>query len=657
MCTLCSALNPTDLAAGSDLHLGNAPNAKLSSFTLDQIADQLTEGYWTFNEEAPNRSFDVAPGGTLTVDFGDLGADERYLARAALEAWTDVTGIIFEEFVEPDLTDVFEIGDAGEGTTTAARMTVGQAYHGELTSDTDTDWVAVRLEAGKTYTVALAGEGDSFEALEDPRLFLYDAQGRLVAENDDFQGGLNSLLTFTATTTGTYYVRAAAYQDDFGAYVMGVAEGAMTPPQITFTNSEELDGAYATSELDGNTILSSAINIGTEFNSEPFSLNSYWFETYIHEIGHALGLGHAGNYNGSAVFSRDAHYANDSVLNTIMSYFDQDTNPNFDADYGYVSTLMPADIIAIQNLYGSNVQTRTGDTVYGANSNVTGYLGDLFGAMFDGDAAAARIWQDSNMAFTLFDTGGHDTVDMSTVRARQTISLTAGELSSVGGFKLNMAIARGTVIEDAIGGSGADRITGNNVGNQLVGKAGNDRLIGGGGADTLIGGVGNDRMIGGTGRDAVSYAEARNAIRVDLNRTTAQDTRQGRDTLTGIEDVIGSRFGDRITGSNRANDLDGRAGNDTLAGGRGDDVLAGGAGADTFRFNAGADRITDFAAGQDQIGFDDALWGGGRRSGERILEAAEVVGDAVVFTFGQGNSLTLEGISSLAGLADNLFSY
>ena len=140
-------------------------------------------------------------------------------------------------------------------------------------------------------------------------------------------------------------------------------------------------------------------------NAYGTEINSYSFQTYIHEIGHALGLRHGGNYNGSATYGVHNHYLNDSWQATVMSYFSQTENTYINASYAYVITPMVADIIAVQDLYGTPTNIRTGATVYGNNSNAGGYLETFF---------------DSNQtaAMTVYDNGGTDLFDFS-LRWRQ----------------------------------------------------------------------------------------------------------------------------------------------------------------------------------------------------------------------------------------------
>src|SRR5262249_56694422 len=80
----------------------------------------------------------------------------------------------------------------------------------------------------------------------------------------------------------------------------------------------------------------------------------------------------------------------------------------------------------------------------------------------------------------------------------QRVDLNAGTYSDVGGFMTNnLAIAYNVTIENAIGGSGNDTITGNDANNTLWGGPGNDTLLGGIGNDILHGGPGSDLLNGG----------------------------------------------------------------------------------------------------------------------------------------------------------------
>lgn len=185
-----------------------------------------------------------------------------------------------------------------------------------------------------------------------------------------------------------------------------------------------------------------------------------------------------------------------------MSYFSQDENTFVNADFGYVLTPQIADIIAIQRLYGAATATRAGDTVYGFGNN-TG--NPVYGTGFT-----------ENVTLTVYDNGGVDTLDFSGFAASQLIDLRPESASNVGGFAGNVQIARGTILENAIGGSGADLFFGNSA---------------------------NNHLNGGGGVDRVSYAGAQsgytlertadgNIVVADIDGSNGDD---GRDVLTGIE--------------------------------------------------------------------------------------------------------------------------
>ncbi|MEM9797847.1 MAG: DUF4214 domain-containing protein [Pseudomonadota bacterium] len=227
------------------------------------------------------------------------------------------------------------------------------------------------------------------------------------------------------------------------------------------------------------------------------TLDSYSYQTYIHEIGHALGLSHPGQYDGVGTYGVDNHFVNDTTQFSIMSYFDQD---EIGASIAAPITPMVADIEAVRFLYDAeNVAVESGDTVWGANSTVGGAQGIVMSFYFDG-ANSALVGGD-NVAMTIVDTGGTDLLDLSTMVDRQRIDLAEEGISDIAGLTGNVVMARGTVIENVIGGSNVDEILGNDAANRLEGRGGHDRLIGQAGGDDLLGGSGNDWLIGGADED------------------------------------------------------------------------------------------------------------------------------------------------------------
>jgi Ca2+-binding RTX toxin-like protein len=137
-----------------------------------------------------------------------------------------------------------------------------------------------------------------------------------------------------------------------------------------------------------------------------------------------------------------------------------------------------------------------------------------------------------------------------------------------------------TDVENVIGGTGDDRITGSGAANRLEGGLGDDTLIGLGGDDTLLPGGGVDTANGGPGLDTASFENSNTAITADLLAHTA--TGDGEDALPGIERLAGSQFNDHLIGSQGPNRIAGAEGDDRLRGLAGKDVLLGGLGGDTL---------------------------------------------------------------------------
>jgi len=240
-------------------------------------------------------------------------------------------------------------------------------------------------------------------------------------------------------------------------------------------------------------------NFSSAINQPGFGYyGGYGFITYLHEIGHALGLSHPGSYNAGGsdpiTYASNAEFAQDTRRYTVMSYFDANDDGSGADHVGsdnllhYAQTPMLYDIAAVQAIYGADFTTRSTDTTYGFHNNTGLNVYDFT--------------KNTNPILTIWDGGGIDTLDLSGFSGTQRVDLNAGTYSDVGGFMTNnLAIAYNVTIENAVGGSGNDTITGNDANNTLWGGPGNDTLVGAIGNDILHGGPGNDVLNGGPGAD------------------------------------------------------------------------------------------------------------------------------------------------------------
>jgi Ca2+-binding RTX toxin-like protein len=188
---------------------------------------------------------------------------------------------------------------------------------------------------------------------------------------------------------------------------------------------------------------------------------------------------------------------------------------------------------------------------------------------------------------------GVDTVDESAHNGNLSLTIDNDPNDQVQGDPLQGVDNIHTDVENVIGGSGNDHITGSSKDNRLEGGAGNDTLSGMGGDDVLVPGAGNDTLIGGPGEDTASFEGSTAAITANL--TQGQASGNGSDVMAGIEDLTGSGHGDTLLGSSGANTLRGGGGNDSLKGEAGNDRLFGESGNDTLDGGAGTDHCSQGA--------------------------------------------------------------
>ncbi len=351
---------------------------------------------------------------------------------------------------------------------------------------------------------------------------------------------------------------------------------------------------------------------------------SYGYMAIAHEIGHTLGLNHAGNYNGgSPNYASNGSHAQDTHMYTIMSYFSaSNTGADWRAADGkvyYAQTPMLHDVSAIQSIYGADTTTRTGDTVYGFNSNTNSPIFDFS--------------QNAHPILTIWDAQGDDTLDLSGYSTSSVINLAPGSYSDAASMTNNIAIAYNAWIENAVGGSGNDTITGNELDNTLSGNAGADMIYGGMGSDEILGGSGNDQLYasavgenyfgtdeirGGSGNDEIFGSNGRNKLYGDDGNDIING---GNDWVTSdVDYLFGGNGNDTLVsgqlvavraGYEAGDRLYGQAGNDILRGGYANDFLAGGTGTDELYGNWGDDEIYVAGKGGNSFGNDIAYGGDG----------------------------------------------
>jgi Ca2+-binding RTX toxin-like protein len=269
--------------------------------------------------------------------------------------------------------------------------------------------------------------------------------------------------------------------------------------------------------------------------------------------------------------------------------------------------------------------------------------------------------------------GLHDVADYALSNFGVTVNIGSGG-AATGGHATGDTLVR---IENLSGSNFGDTLSGNAAQNSLYGEGGSDTLNASNNNDQLFGGTGNDLLIGGAGADVIdggdndaagdtaSWANSAGLVTVSLALGTATGSGHGTgDTLTGIENVIGSAFNDKLTGDSNNNVLTGGDGLDVLTGGdgadqligqNGDDTLIGGLGADFLSGGGGLHDKADYSASNANITINLnvlAFGIGGHAQGDSWSGIEDVTGSNFGDTITGNNSANI----LLGGLGNDLLA-
>lgn len=336
-----------------------------------------------------------------------------------------------------------------------------------------------------TYSFALApGSEQGFQLYTD------DQQDAVVEALGKYSAFSNVSFTEVADSADA---DIRFFRDDLTSAGLSASAAYTAIRQSTSTSQSSSTVPYFV--MTTTTHASVHIDVNDFGGSDSLNPGGYGFQVLLHEIGHALGMKHP--FEGSVVLPPDQENTDYSVMSYTMLDYDLEE---------------PAilDIAAIHYFFGVNSSARSGNDAYGFGDH---YIWD--GSGIDSFSAAAETGD----AYVNLNPGSWLHVGL-----KNAANLFADGQAFVG---------FGTMLENAEGGSGNDRLIGNGINNLLYGIVGNDSLRGGAGNDTLAGGPGEDTALYTGSID--EYEIVYDALTDGYTVTDLVDGRDGADTVRDVE--------------------------------------------------------------------------------------------------------------------------
>lgn len=211
-------------------------------------------------------------------------------------------------------------------------------------------------------------------------------------------------------------------------------------------------------------------------------------------------------------------------------------------------------------------------------------------------------------------------------------------------------------------GAGDDRVYGEGGNDDLTGGEGLDYLYGGAGDDILRGEAGTNyltdedglnifllsggiNIVLGNSQSIIDFSEAFTGAVADLMMVVTNSGAAEGDSYTGVDNITGSDYADRLFGDNDANTLIGGDGNDALFGRNGDDIFVGGNGRDIFSGGGGFDTV-DYSGEGGAVTVDmmERIVASQAAEGDRLYSIEAVIGtDFNDRIFGNNEGNLIEG--------------
>jgi hypothetical protein len=418
---------PTDITVSSSVVSEAASNGTVVG-QLTAIDPNAGDSFtWTLLDDAGGRF--ALSGNRVVVADASLIDFEQAGSHEIIVEVTDSGGLTYQEAITITVADV--VGGRSDQPYYVQALTLASG------TDDSRRWPdGDPTDAPVTITFSLM---EDFASYYDPRYMSYTSYTTDAVSFTPLTANqrtiIYQMIAELEELINVDFVEVARAEDAhvaFGSYLMDNTVGAYA----VYPDQTGAEGTRA-----GDVWLNSRFN-GQKYSTSELGGADWGRQTIAHELGHALGLKHPGDYNagGGGTAGPYLYGEEDSFKYTTMAYDTYSGHSARPLDYQLY------DVAALQYLYGANRGTRTGNDSYSFASN-----------------SVDTIW----------DGGGYDSLDASNFTGGVTISLEAGSFSSLGATD-NIAIAHGVSLERAVGGAGADRLTGNALDNSLRGNGGGD---------------------------------------------------------------------------------------------------------------------------------------------------------------------------------------
>jgi serralysin len=430
--------------------------------------------------------------------------------------------------------------DVAEDTSTEAEVENG-VYHGHIGPNYDTDWIAVELTAGVTYTFKALGSDSDNGTIEYANIVnVHDSNGNPVNHTPEdfytlrqaeFYFTTESQTAFTPSSSGTYYVAVNGQGFDIGSFTLYV-----TQDQEGDGSNETLTGGSGNDSILGG--CGDDVITGGDGNDY---LDGEWGDDQL---------------TGGDGADKFTFYSDnwDDIRDEEADLWGNDTITDFNPDE---------------------------DTIHFAGRLIDN-LDELTITESGGDTIIEAYWGDS---VTLEGVSANDLTD-DNFQFRVGVRITGGNIE---GHKDDDNLT-GTAADDTIYGHGGnDTITGGDGENYLRGFDGNDLITGGSDFDLIGGGEGNDTINAGAGDDYILAHEGNDSVSGGSGNDLIE-TNIGNDTLDG------GTGNDTLRPGQGDDEMSGGTGNDTFVIGRdwGDDVISDfSISADTLDFQGSGLDIAD----------------------------------------------------------------